>query len=235
MILETVSASLLTGVVAAVGLSFVRNEPLPSLQVDEHGKRNPMLPYWIVLSIVHVGIVYAWAYCMGDVFHLIRLRDEVFDVWWVYPAFFVYYWVSFEALYWCFHRAQHAPCRAFGDLTGHKGDLSEKFHHGMKPPYGPDYLTAFSSHPFDAFVVQFSAQSPWFWLAIASDVGGLDLRVSCTTYGLVLSWMVYIGMRAHDRKSFGGAYHCKHHDDPSAGPYSFSGIPERLVACMACK
>ena len=52
MILETVSASLLTGVVAAVGLSFVRNEPLPSLQVDEHGKRNPMLPYWIVLSIV---------------------------------------------------------------------------------------------------------------------------------------------------------------------------------------
>ena len=82
MILETVSASLLTGVVAAVGLSFVRNEPLPSLQVDEHGKRNPMLPYWVVLSIVHVGIVYAWAYCMGGVFHLIRLRDEVFDVWW---------------------------------------------------------------------------------------------------------------------------------------------------------
>ena len=142
--------------------------------------------------------------------------------------FFISYWILFEIAYWCLHRLQHA-IGIFGWITGHNGAMSNALHHGMKPPYGPDYLTAFSSHPLDAFVVQLTAQSPWYWLFFARQVNGdIDFHASMVTYGLTLSWLVYIGMRAHSRISFGGEYHCMHHDNPGAGPYSFSGYPERL-------
>ena len=99
----------------------------------------------------------------------------------------------------------------------------------MKPPYGPDYLTAFSAHPIDDFIVQFSAQSPWLIAYVIGMFSDFSLEISYLTYGITLTWLVFIGMRAHARNAFGGSEHCKHHDDPSKGPYSFSGIPEHAL------
>ena len=74
--------------------------------------------------------------------------------------------------------ALDAHFSSFGLFTGHKGELSEKFHHGMKPPYGPDYLTAFSAHPFDDFIVQLSAQSPWILAYFYELISGKSLKIS---------------------------------------------------------
>lgn len=230
--IETVSLSLGTGVLVAVILSCLQGEKLPSLNRDENGKLNPMLSWWIFLSLVHVGIVYGWSYFLYYL-GIIKLHEE-FDQYWITVAFFFGYWVIFESFYWTCHRLQHLiPC--FGRLTGHRGEISEKFHHGMKPPYGPDYLTAFSAHPLDDLVVQVSAQIPWVFSYIFGLITNQYLVVSHLTYGIILSWLVFIGMRAHTRYSFGGKNHCKHHDNPSKGPYSFSGIPEALFEVVSCR
>ena len=225
LIFESVFGALAAGVVLAVLISVIQNEKLDSLRKDENGNLNPMLKWWMLLSVIHVGIVIGWAYLL---YHLkvIKIYRKT-DKWWVGILFFFSYWALFEGCYWCCHRSQHyfPMC---GRFTGHKGELSEKFHHGMKPPYGPDYLTAFSAHPFDDFVVQFSAQFPWLLAYVIGLISGKYMKISYLTYGISLSWLVFIGMRAHTRNSFGGSYHCKHHDDPSKGPYSFSGIPEHL-------
>ncbi len=216
MIFETVSSALCIGVTATLFCACIHREELHSLKRDSDGEINPNLKWWIGLSLVHVGIVFLWAWFLFDV-GIIRLKLE-FDPAEVFLVFFLVYWVLFELMYWCLHRLQHANS-FFGWLTGHRGELSSTFHHGMKPPYGPDYLTAFSSHPLDAFVVQFSAQSPWYWLFVARQFDNIiDFRASVVTYGVTLSWLVYIGMRAHSRISYGGEYHCMHHDNPGAGP-----------------
>ena len=182
MILETVSASLFRR--CRRRRPFLCSERAPSfLQKDEHGNRNPMLPYWILLSLVHVGIVYAWAYCMGDVLRLIRSATT--------PC---------STIGGCTQSSSSTTGRPSRRCTGAfiapstpnvaaplvTRRATKATFRRIPPwdeaPYGPDYLTAFSSHPFDAFVVQFSAQSPWFWLAIASEASG-STRVSCTTYG----------------------------------------------------
>ena len=87
-------------------------------------------------------------------------------------------------------------------------------------------LEVFSAHPFDDFIVQQAAQMPWILSHLLGMITGKYFKISYLTYGITLSWLVFIGMRAHTRHSFGGSNHCKHHDDPSKGPYSFSGIPE---------
>ena len=56
-----VTYALLAGVVSAVFLSLAQGEKMDSLNLDENGKLNPMLPWWIGLSLIHVGIVYGWA------------------------------------------------------------------------------------------------------------------------------------------------------------------------------
>lgn len=225
IIFVSVFGALATGVVLAVLLSIIQNEKLDSLKKDENGNLNPMLKWWIFLSFIHVGIVIGWAYLLYFL-NVIKLYKS-HDSWWVVITFFFIYWTLFEGSYWCFHRLQHYY-PPFGIFTGHKGELSEKFHHGMKPPYGPDYLTAFSAHPFDDFIVQFAAQFPWLLAYVTGLIFNKYIKISYLTYGIALSWLVFIGMRAHARNSFGGSYHCMHHDDPSSGPYSFSGIPEHL-------
>ena len=225
LIFYSVLPALGFGVLFAVIISILQNETLYSLNKDENGNLNPMLKWWIALSIIHVCIVIGWAYFLFY-FNVIKLNKN-FDKWWVTIIFFLSYWIIFESVYWCFHRSQHYFA-FFGKFTGHKGELSDKFHHGMKPPFGPDYLTAFSAHPFDDFIVQLSAQSPWILAYFIGLISNKYLRVSYLTYGIALSWLVFIGMRAHTRNSFGGKYHCMHHEDPSNGPYSFSGIPEHL-------
>jgi len=226
MIFETVSAALGIGVLVTLFFALLHKEELHSLKRNGDGEINPNLKWWVGLSLIHVGIVFLWAWFLFDN-DIIRLKIEL-DRIEVSLVFFLVYWVLFELAYWCLHRLQHS-FSLFGYLTGHRGESSSALHHGMKPPYGPDYLTAFSSHPLDAFVVQFAAQSPWYWLYLAGKFNSnIDFRVSVATYGLTLSWLVYIGMRAHSRISYGGEYHCMHHDNPGAGPYSFSGFPERL-------
>lgn len=222
MILEVLGVSVLAGVAITITLSTIEGEKLHSLSKNEQGKLNPNLPVWIILSLIHVVLVFAWGYLL-EYLGVIRLQDKPDDIG-TTVAFFFYYWFAFESMYYCLHRIQH-KFRWFALLTGHKGELSDKWHHGMKPPYGPDYITAFSSHPMDAFVVQFSAQSPWFWYNLVFP----DRPVSTLSYGLIITWLVYCGMRAHSRQSFGGKYHCKHHDNPAVGPYSFSGMPERFL------
>ena len=221
-----VTYSLLAGVTSAVLLSLIQGVKMDSLNTDENGNLNPMLPWWIVLSIIHVGIVYGWAYLLYYL-NVIKLYDKL-DSWWLGISFFLCYWVIFESWYTLSHRLQHYSY-FFGTITGHKGGLSEKFHHGMKAPYGPDFLTAFSAHPFDDFIVQQAAQMPWILSHLVGLITGKYFRISNLTYGITLSWLVFIGMRAHTRNSFGGRYHCKHHDDPSNGPYSFSGIREAII------
>ena len=226
MILVTIGLALFSAVVCAVAVSVIQGEKLPSFEKNEQGHFNPMLPWWISLSLVHVGIVFALAYILYSV-NVIKLHGG-FDPTWFGIIYFLSYWIFFEMWYWVFHRLQHlVPC--FGYLTGHNGDSSEKFHHGMKPPHGPDYLTAFSGHPLDSLIVQLAAQSPWIVGYMIGLSTGVFLKASCVTYGITITWLAFIGMRAHARKSFGGKYHCKHHDDPSKGPYSFSGIPEPII------
>ena len=229
LIFYSVFPALGAGVLCAVFLSILQNEKLDSLNRDENGDLNPMLKWWIFLSLIHVGIVIGWAYLLWHL-NIIKLYNN-HDKFWVGLTFFISYWIIFESVYWCMHRSQHY-FSSFGLFTGHKGELSEKFHHGMKPPYGPDYLTAFSAHPFDDFIVQLSAQSPWILAYFYELISGQSLKISYLTYAITLSWLVFIGMRAHTRYSFGGAYHCMHHDDPSKGPYSFSGIPEHLLIVL---
>lgn len=226
MILETLTYSVLSGALLSIILSCLEGEELHSLKKDENGKRNPMLPYWAGLTLVHLCILFTWGYFLYQV-GIIKIENQS-DEWWVTIAFFVYYWIAFETFYYIMHRSQH-KCRCFGRLTGHKGELSNKFHHGLKPPYGPDMISAFSAHPFDSFIVQLSGQSPWFWLALVPVFGGPQIVVSNFTYGITLAWLAFIGIRAHSRQSFGGKYHCMHHDNPGKGPYSFSGIFERLL------
>ena len=229
--LLTITIVLCTGVFSAVLLSTIQGEKLHSLRRDKNGKLNPMLLWWIILSLVHVCIVYGWSYLLYNL-NIIKLYDG-FDKPWFTVLFFFGYWSVFETFYWICHRLQHL-IPWFGTITGHRGELSEKFHHGMKPPYGPDYLTAFSAHPLDDMVVQVSAQSPWILLYLYGLITNQYLVVSHLTYGIALSWLVFIGMRAHTRYSFGGRNHCKHHDDPSKGPYSFSGIPEGIYNKIMC-
>ena len=181
MIFETVGTALAGGVFVTLCFAILHREELHSIKRNDEGEINPHLKWWIGLSLVHVGIVFLWAWFLysNDV---IRLKTEL-DPPEVCLVFFLAYWVLFELMYWCLHRLQHAVS-LFGQLTGHRGELSSSFHHGMKPPYGPDYLTAFSSHPLDAFVVQFSAQSPWYWLWICRQYdNNIDFRASVVTYG----------------------------------------------------
>ena len=227
LLVNTLAISVATGIVVAGSASLCQKDGMPSLQKDEHGKRNPMLGWWIGLSLVHVVILFAWAILLEQL-GIIRLKEET-DPWWLTILWVVGYWIHFEAFYWVCHRSQHLfPC--FGRLTGHRGEMSAKLHHGMRPPYGPDLLMAFSAHPMDSFIVQLSAQMPWITTKLVCWVWDLPLPVmSSTTYGIIIAWLTYIGLRAHSRNGFGGQYHCLHHDDPSKGPYSFSGFPERLL------
>ena len=227
-----VTYALLAGVVSAVFLSLAQGEKMDSLNLDENGKLNPMLPWWIGLSLIHVGIVYGWAYLLYYL-NVIKLYEK-HDPFWLGLLFFFSYWAIFESWYWMSHRLQHYS-HCFGTYTGHKGGLSEKFHHGMKAPYGPDFLTAFSAHPVDDFIVQQAAQMPWILSHLLGMITGKYFKISYLTYGITLSWLVFIGMRAHTRHSFGGSNHCKHHDDPSHGPYSFSGIPEGVYDVVMSK
>ena len=181
MILPLLTYALLAGVAWTVCLSTWEGETLHSLKRDDNGKCNPMLPYWVVLSLVHVGIYYGWSWLMFQ-WGILRLHDGQ-DTWWFTGIFVAYYWAAFEAFYVLCHLAQHR-FRWFANLTGHKGDLSEKFHHGMKPPFGPDYLTAFSAHPMDSFVVQFAGQSPWLWLWLGNALGAPEVRASALTFGI---------------------------------------------------
>ena len=185
-----------------------------------------MLKWWIILSVIHVGIVYGWSYLLFN-YGIIKLNEE-YDQWWEVIVYFFAYWIIFESWYTLCHFSQH-KIRFFGIMTGHKGELSEKFHHGMKAPYGPDFLTAFSAHPIDDFIVQQAAQFPWIISYFIGLSTGYYFSMSYLTYGIIISWLVFVGMRAHTRKSFGGANHCIHHDNPSNGPYSFSGIPEGIL------
>lgn len=231
LLVQTLAISVATGIAVAGSVSLCQRDGMPSLRRDEHGQRNPMLRWWVALSLVHVVILFAWAILLERL-HIIRLTDTS-DSWWGTVLLVVAYWVHFEAFYWICHRSQHFfPC--CGRLTGHRGELSARLHHGMRPPYGPDLLMAFSAHPADSFVVQVSAQIPWITSTLVSWTCDTPLpTMSATTYGVVIAWLTYLGLRAHSRNGFGGQYHCRHHDDPSKGPYSFSGVPERLLTARS--
>lgn len=227
LLFTTVATGVAVAVAVALCLVLLEGDGLPSLSKDDQGNRNPMLPWWFALTFVHVVILFGWALLLGY-WDILRLDTEP-DAWWVGTLYFFGYWAHFEAFYWICHRTQHC-LPAFGWLTGHRGEMSAKFHHGMRPPYGPDMITAFAAHPCDAFIVQLSAQSPWLTTTlVCRAVGVQPLTMGAPTYGVIIAWLAYIGIRAHSRKGFGGAYHCKHHDDPSTGPYSFSGFPERML------
>jgi len=227
MIYITVGSALGTGVILAVCMSACQREELYSLRRNEEGERNPDLKWWIFLSIVHVVIVFGWSSLLYNI-GVIRLYEN-YDTFGKGILFFFGYWVIFELWYWISHRLQHMiPC--CGILTGHKGELTKKYHHGMTAPYGPDYLTAFSAHPVDSFIVQLAAQSPWIICYVIGTITGTFLEISFFTYGITIAWLVYIDMRAHTRNSYGGYFHCKHHDDPSGGPYSFSGIFDGVLS-----
>ena len=230
----TLAVSVGTGIVVAVCVTLIQQDACPSIRRNEQGVRNPMLPWWVALSLVHVGILFTWALFLQWL-GCIRLREEFLwsDPWWLTLLLIIGYWVHFEAFYWVCHRSQHMfPC--VGRLTGHRGEMSSKLHHGMRPPYGPDLLTAFSAHPMDSFVVQLSAQMPWITTTLMCKLFGVSPlpTMNVGTYGIIIAWLTYIGLRAHSRKGFGGRMHCKHHDDPSSGPYSFSGFPERLCCIV---
>ncbi len=229
MIVLVITASLGIGTLSAVCISAFQGAELHSLRKNEAGGRNPAFPWWMFLSAVHVVSVYAWAallYYTG----VIRLYEH-FDAFGTGVSFFFAYWAIFELWYWIFHRLQHLikPC---GRLTGHNEALSEKYHHKIPP----DYLTAFTAHPLDAFVVQLATQSPWIVFAIIGRIAGTSFEISVFTYGITITWLIYIGMRAHVCVSFGGSWHEIHH--LTAGPpYSFSGIPEHVfyIASLLCK
>ena len=227
LILITLAIGVASAVAVSLCLLLVEGDGLPSLSKDEQGNRNPMLGWWLGLTLVHIVLLFGWALFLGH-FGIIRLREEP-DEWWHMALYFCAYWAHFELFYWSCHRTQHC-LPVFGWLTGHRGEMSAKFHHGMRPPYGPDMITAFAAHPADSFVVQLSAQSPWITTTlVCAASGGSPPSMGAPTYCVIIAWLAFIGIRAHSRKGFGGSYHCKHHDDPSSGPYSFSGYPERLL------
>ena len=225
MILIVMISAVFTGIFSTFTLSCFEKERLMSLSRDENNMINPNLKWWIFLSFIHVIILFSWATLL-DVLSIIQLKNY-FDSPLKTCIGFLSYWILFESWYWCSHKMQHS-IKCCGKITGHKGNLSNKFHHGMKPPYGPDYLTAFASHPLDAFNVQLAAQSPWILAKILYLFTEYQINLSFFTYYLIISWLTFLGMRAHSRNSFGGKFHCLHHDDPSKGPYSFSGVFDHL-------
>lgn len=212
---SVLSISVLIGTCIAFVFSRHQESPLASLKDG-----NVHFKKWMFLSLVHVGIVGGYAWCLQYV-GILRLEKDGDESFFEGVCIFVLYWVLFESWYTLMHMLQH-KLRWFGLLTGHW------VHHEMRDPYGPDYLTAFMAHPIDALHVQVAAQIPWVFAYLL----GIDMVLSEFLYGTIITWLVYLGVRAHCETALGGYYHVQHHNNPAKGYYSFSGIPE--VIYHAC-
>ena len=203
-------------------ISYYEGEILYSLKQNDKGEINPDLKWWIFLSLVHVGIMIGWAQFLENIKVItFSPENEIYPV--VILKVFIY-WILFEVWYWYFHRSQH-KIKWFGWITQHKGGYSSKFHHGMTQPFGPDYLTSFSAHPLDSFIVQMSAQSPFYIFNLIDYLFDYKFEMSQLTYALVIMLLSYGGVRAHTSKGFGGKYHYEHHQNGAKELYSFTGWP----------
>ena len=64
---------------------------------SEFIKLNPMLFWWIILSLIHVCIVYGWSYLLYNL-DIIKLPNGFYKPW-ITLLFFFGYWSVFETFY----------------------------------------------------------------------------------------------------------------------------------------
>lgn len=203
----TLVYSVSAGTVLGFGKSYLQNSSLNGIHEDT--------VEWLLLSLVHVTLVGAVAFFLES-YNVLRLSSGPIEPLPQFIGGFVLYCMFFEAWYYLTHLAQH-KIRIFGQWTKHA------LHHQMKDP---DYLNAFMAHPIDAIMVQIAAQSPW----IACYCCNIQMTMSSTLYGSIIAFLVFLGIRAHCKESLGGQFHSTHHKNPAKGYYSFSGIPDAILA-----